>query len=91
MGWTQIFLGTKGVSCAAIHKGRVKNGPVGWCLWVSPGGINCYGWRRWCGDAGEPSLEKLCKGARRDPGRSLQMDIACPAPSTSHHCPTSPL
>lgn len=88
VGWTRIlrilFLGTEGVSRAAIHKGRVKNGPVGWCLWVSPGGINCYRWRRRCGDAGEPSLEKLCKGARRGPGGSLQRDIACPVPVTSH-------
>jgi len=95
VGWTQLlrilFLGTKGVSCAAIHTGRVKNTPMGWYRWVSPGGIHCYRWRRRCGDAGEPSLEKLCKGGRRGPGWSLQRDITCPVPSISRHHPTSPL
>lgn len=54
---------------------------MGWCLRTSPGGINCYRWKRWCRDAGEPSLEKLCTGARSALGRSLQRDSA---PSTSH-------
>lgn len=95
MGWTQnlrvLFLGTEGVSCAAIHKGGVKNGPVGWCLWVSPEGINCYRWRGWCADAGEPSLETLCKGTRRGLGQSLQKDIACPVPPVPQHEPRQPL
>lgn len=86
-----LFWGTEGASCAAIHKGKVKNRPMGWCLWVSPGGLNCYRWRRQYGDTGEPSLEKLCKGNRRGPGWSLQRDIVCPGSSRSHHHPTSPL
>lgn len=47
------------------------------------GGINCYRWKRWCRDAGELSLEKLCTGARSALGRSLQRDSA---PSTSPLC-----
>lgn len=84
-----LFLGTEGISCAAIHKGRVKNRHMGWCFSVSPGGINCYRWRKWCRDGGEPWLEKLSKGDRRGLGQSLQ-DIVCPMPLLPEHEPRQP-
>lgn len=63
-----------------IHKGRVKDGPMGWYLCVSPGGIDCYRWRRWFGDAENHHLKSFAKAPGGVWGGPCEGDFARPDP-----------